>query len=71
MKRKELTDRHKAILTLRAQGLTNKMISTHLGLSENTVADHCHRVIVRLDAHNMDNAIAKAARQGLLDGVEL
>lgn len=71
MRRKELTARHKAVLTLRAQGLTNKMVSAHLHLSENTIADYCRQVIQRMDAHNMDNAIAKAARQGLLDGVEL
>jgi DNA-binding NarL/FixJ family response regulator len=71
MKHKELTERHKAVLILRAQGLTNKMVGMELGLSENTIADYCRQVITRIDAHNMDNAIAKASRLGFLDGVEL
>lgn len=69
--RAEITPRMLEMIRLRAQGKCVKTISRETGLSVNTVADHCSRTLVRINAKSMEHAVAIAARRGWLDGVEL
>ena len=48
-------------------GLGNKDIADRLGLSLNTVRNHVQNVLVKLDAHSQLEAVAIAAREGLVD----
>src|SRR5215467_5012782 len=45
-----LTLRQRQLVTLVAQGLTNKEIASHLNLSEFTVKNHLHRIMKQVDA---------------------
>lgn len=47
-----LTPREKQIAFLAAQGLTNRQISTEIGLSINTVSNHLKRVYAKLDVQS-------------------
>ncbi|MDR5694607.1 MAG: response regulator transcription factor [Armatimonadota bacterium] len=62
----ELTEREKEVLQLVAGGATNKEIATSLGISENTVKFHMKNILDKLHLRNRAEAVAYAARKGLL-----
>jgi two-component system, NarL family, nitrate/nitrite response regulator NarL len=60
-----LTPRETEILTLIGQGMSNKAVARHLGISVHTVKFHLESLFERLGATNRAEAVAK----GLLGGV--
>jgi two-component system nitrate/nitrite response regulator NarL len=60
-----LTPRETEILTLVGQGMSNKAVARHLGISVHTVKFHLEALFARLGATNRAEAVAK----GLLGGV--
>jgi DNA-binding NarL/FixJ family response regulator len=61
-----LTARQQDVLRLVAQGLSNKDIAQRLYLSANTVTYHLRSIFNKLDAATRAQAVAVAARQGML-----
>ena len=49
-----------------ADGLTNKAMSSRMGISENTVKFHVNGVLGKLNAQSRTEAVAQAARMGLI-----
>ncbi|MGH8612333.1 MAG: response regulator [Gammaproteobacteria bacterium] len=62
----ELTPRELEILNLVAQGLSNKLIARALEITEGTVKTHVKNVLEKLDATSRTEALAVAARRGLI-----
>ncbi len=62
----DLTPREKQILRLMAEGLDNRAIAEQLVISFTTVRGHVQHVLEKLDAHSKLEAVARAARVGLL-----
>ena len=62
----ELTARELEILTLVGQGLSNKLIARALDITEGTVKTHVKNVLEKLDATSRTEALAVAARRGLI-----
>jgi DNA-binding NarL/FixJ family response regulator len=62
-----LTPREQEILQRIARGMPNKAIARDLGISEHTVKFHIGSVFQKLDVGSRSEAIAIAARHGLLD----
>jgi two-component system nitrate/nitrite response regulator NarL len=60
-----LTPRETEVLTLIGQGMSNKAVARHLGISVHTVKFHLEALFGRLGATNRAEAVAK----GLLGGV--
>ena len=56
----ELTDRENEVLSLIADGLTNREISCSLLISESTVENHIHHVYTKLGISNRAQAVAHA-----------
>lgn len=54
------------VLTLAADGLSNKQIAYQLGLSPRTVEMHIALALVCLDACNRTHAVAICLRKGLI-----
>lgn len=54
----ELTKREKEIMTLMADGLTNKEAAKKLGLSIRTVQAYIRKIYIKFNARNMSNAVA-------------
>jgi DNA-binding NarL/FixJ family response regulator len=52
-----LTHRQRQLVTLVAQGLTNKEIASQLNLSEFTVKNHLHRIMKQVDADTRYEAV--------------
>jgi two-component system NarL family response regulator len=61
-----LTDREVQILGLLAEGKSNKGIAQALFISESTVKTHLKSLFNKLDATSRAEAIAFAARRGLV-----
>ncbi len=61
-----LTDRERQVLELLAQGLPNKTIAIDLGISEHTAKFHVGAIMSKLGAASRTEAVAIAARRGLL-----
>ncbi|MBX5446141.1 response regulator transcription factor [Sphaerobacter sp.] len=61
-----LTPREREILQLIAQGLPNKSIALQLGISEHTVKFHVGSILDKLGASSRAEALARAARAGLI-----
>ena len=61
-----LTPREAEVLQLIAQGLPNKTIAIELGISEHTVKFHVGSILTKLDAASRAEALARAARVGLI-----
>lgn len=61
-----LTPREVEILSLLAEGLANKTIAARLGISEHTVKTHVTSVFAKLDVSTRAEAVAIAARLGLI-----
>lgn len=61
-----LTEREREVLTLVAQGLSNRAIADQLIITERTVKFHVSAIMGKLDATNRTEAVAVAREQGLL-----
>ena len=61
-----LTDRETQVLQLLALGLPNKTIAMELGISEHTAKFHVGSIMTKLGAASRTEAVAQAARRGLL-----
>ena len=57
-----LTDREKEILKLLGQGLSNKLIASHLYLSVRTVEGHLANIYSRLGVHSRTEAMLMAVK---------
>lgn len=66
MERPNLSDREYEVLTLMAQGKSNKAISSELDISENTVKFHVANVMIKLEASDRTHAVVNALRQGII-----
>jgi DNA-binding CsgD family transcriptional regulator len=61
-----ITPRELEILTLIAQGLSNREIATRLFVSENTVKTHCSRAFDKLGARRRTQAVQLGKQLGLI-----
>ena len=61
-----LTPREQEVLQLLAQGLSNKLIAARLGISDHTVKFHVNAILGKLGAQSRTEALAQAARLGLV-----
>ena len=61
-----LTRREAEVLELLAEGLSNRAIAERLAVSLNTVRNHVQNLLTKLHSHSRLEAVAAAARQGLL-----
>ena len=62
----ELTRRELEVLALLAEGASNKVIARRLGLSVHTAKFHVGRLLDKLDAVGRTDAVAQAARIGVI-----
>jgi DNA-binding CsgD family transcriptional regulator len=63
----ELTARELDVLGLMAEGASNKMIARQLGISVHTVKFHVGSLLEKLDATGRTDAVAHAARRGVIN----
>jgi DNA-binding CsgD family transcriptional regulator len=61
-----LTPREREVLALLTEGASNKAIARRLGISVHTAKFHVGRVIDKLDATGRTDAVAHAARTGVI-----
>ena len=61
-----LTSRELEVVELLAEGLSNKQIARHLGVTIDTAKFHVGRIIDKLDATGRTDAVAHAARRGVI-----
>ena len=61
-----LTPREIEVLTLLAEGASNKLIARQLGISVHTAKFHVGQLLDKLDATGRTDAVAQAARLGVL-----
>ncbi len=62
----ELTPRELEVLGLLAEGASNKVIARRLGVSVHTAKFHVGRLLDKLDAVGRTDAVAHAARLGVI-----
>jgi DNA-binding CsgD family transcriptional regulator len=61
-----LTPRELEVLTLLAEGMSNKAVARRLGISVHTAKFHVGALIDKLDAVGRTDAVAHAARRGVI-----
>jgi DNA-binding NarL/FixJ family response regulator len=61
-----LTARELDLLHLVAEGMANKAIAQHLGVSDNTVKYHMRNILQKLNAQNRTEAVMNALQAGIL-----
>jgi DNA-binding NarL/FixJ family response regulator len=61
-----LTSREVEVVQLLAEGLTNRRIGERLGISEHTAKFHVNAILGKLGASSRSEAVAQAARLGLV-----
>jgi DNA-binding NarL/FixJ family response regulator len=61
-----LTPREREVLAALADGASNKMIARRLGISFHTAKFHVAALLAKLDVDSRTEAVAVAARQGLV-----
>ena len=61
-----LTPREFEVLTLLAEGMSNKAIARRLGISVHTAKFHVGALLDKLDAVGRTDAVAHAARRGVI-----
>ena len=61
-----LSARERQVLALLADGLGNKQIAARLGISTNTVKTHLEMLFEKLGVSSRAEAVATAAKRGLL-----
>jgi len=62
-----LTPRERDVLVLMAEGASNKTIARRLGISVHTAKFHVGSLLDKLDATGRTDAVAHAARRGVID----
>lgn len=62
----ELTPRELDVLALMAEGASNKTIARQLGISVHTAKFHVGSILDKLDATGRTDAVAHAARRGVI-----
>jgi DNA-binding CsgD family transcriptional regulator len=62
----ELTPRERDVLALMAEGASNKAIARQLGISVHTAKFHVGSILDKLDATGRTDAVAHAARRGVI-----
>lgn len=62
----DLTSREIEVLKLLAEGLSNQAIADKLVISVHTVRHHVQNIITKLDVHSKLEAVATAAKEGLI-----
>ena len=62
----ELTPRERDVLVLMAEGASNKVIARQLGISVHTAKFHVGSLLDKLDATGRTDAVAHAARRGVI-----
>jgi len=62
----DLTPRELDVLTLLAEGASNKDIARQLGISVHTAKFHVGSLLEKLDATGRTDAVAHAARRGVI-----
>ena len=62
----DLTPREREVLALLTEGASNKLIARRLGISVHTAKFHVGRVLDKLDATGRTDAVAQAARTGVI-----
>ena len=62
-----LTAREREVLTLVAEGLTNREVGRRLHISEKTASVHLSNLMAKLDVSSRTEAVTVARRRGLLD----
>ena len=63
-----LTERELDVLRLVVAGMRNKEIAAALGISENTAKFHLRNILDKLHAQNRAEVVARAMREGLVEG---
>lgn len=63
----ELTPRELDVLALMAEGASNKTIAKRLGISVHTAKFHVGSILDKLDATGRTDAVAHAARRGVIN----
>ena len=63
----ELTPRELDVLALLAEGASNKTIAKQLGISVHTAKFHVSSLLDKLDATGRTDAVAHAARRGVIN----
>ena len=63
----DLTPRERDVLVLMAEGASNKMIARRLGISVHTAKFHVGSLLDKLDATGRTDAVAHAARLGVIN----
>ena len=63
----ELTPRELDVLALLAEGASNKTIARQLGISVHTAKFHVGSILDKLDATGRTDAVAHAARRGVIN----
>jgi DNA-binding NarL/FixJ family response regulator len=61
-----LTPREREVLSLLAEGLSNKAIADRLAISEHTAKFHVNAVLAKLGVQRRTEAVVRAARLGLV-----
>ena len=61
-----LTDREREVLSIVAEGYSNKLIAAGLGISERTVKNHLTYIMIKLRASDRTHAVVTAVRLGWL-----
>ena len=61
-----LTPRETEVLSLMANGLSDKLIAARLSIARSTVSNHVAIILLKLDAANRTEAVAIAIRDGLI-----
>ncbi|MGH7042803.1 MAG: helix-turn-helix domain-containing protein, partial [Acetobacteraceae bacterium] len=61
-----LTPREREVLALLAEGASNKLIARRLGISAHTAKFHVGSLLDKLDATGRTDAVAQAARLGVI-----
>jgi DNA-binding NarL/FixJ family response regulator len=62
----DLTSRELTILTLIADGRSNKWIANELGISDDTVKGHVSNVLAKLNANDRTHAVTLAIKRGVI-----
>lgn len=62
-----LTNRERAVLSLVAQGLSNREIARQLGISERTARTHVSNMLIKLGLPSRTQAALWAVREGVID----
>ena len=61
-----LTSREREVLTLMAEGMSNRSISDALSISEHTAKFHVNAVMAKLGVQKRTEAVTRAVRLGLI-----